>query len=143
MIEGAKAPVYPGTLRGTLPLTTTAPLVVRDRMVPRSWLFSKRAIDIVLGAAALAVTAPVITFAAVAIACVSPGSPFFTQERVGRGGKRFKLFKLRTMIDGAHLQHQEMQALSEVDGPVLKIRNDPRIRARPNTTMRLPRAASP
>jgi len=129
MIEGAKAPTYPRTLRGSIPLATPAPFVVRDRVVPRSWRFAKRTIDIVLGTAALAVTAPLIAGAAVAIALVSPGSPFFTQERVGRGGKRFKLFKLRTMIDGAHLQHQEMQALSEVDGPVLKIRNDPRIHA--------------
>ena len=75
------------------------------------------------------VSAPVVALAALGILCVSPGSPFFTQERVGKDGRRFRLFKLRTMIDGAHLYHDEMHAFSDVDGPVLKIRNDPRLHA--------------
>jgi lipopolysaccharide/colanic/teichoic acid biosynthesis glycosyltransferase len=45
---------------------------------------------------------------------------------VGKDGVAFKLFKLRTMVDGAHLYHDHMRSLNEVDGPVLKIRNDPR-----------------
>ncbi len=101
--------------------------VPHARTVPRSWLAAKRSIDVVVAGSALVVLAPVIGLAALGIACVSPGSPFFAQERVGAGGRRFKLFKLRTMVDGAHLYHDEMHALNEVDGPVLKIRNDPRL----------------
>ena len=97
------------------------------RNVPRSWHVLKRAMDVTIAGTALVLTSPIVGLAALGIVCVSPGSPFFLQERVGRDGSRFRLFKLRTMVDGAHLVHDEMCALSDVDGPVLKIRNDPRI----------------
>jgi len=83
--------------------------------------------DMTVAIGALVATAPLIALAALGIACVSPGSPFFTQERVGRDGRAFRLFKLRTMIDGAHLIHDDLHPFSEVDGPVFKIRNDPRL----------------
>jgi lipopolysaccharide/colanic/teichoic acid biosynthesis glycosyltransferase len=95
--------------------------------VPASWFALKRAIDLTISCSALAMLSPVIALAMLGIACVSRGSPFFLQERVGKDGRRFKLLKLRTMVDGAHLVHDEMRALSDVDGPVLKIRNDPRL----------------
>jgi lipopolysaccharide/colanic/teichoic acid biosynthesis glycosyltransferase len=85
--------------------------------------------DVTIAGTALVVFSPIVLLAALGIALVSPGSPLFLQERVGRGGGRFRLFKLRTMIDGAHLYHDEMRAYNEVDGPVLKIRNDPRLHA--------------
>lgn len=97
------------------------------RVVPRSWATLKRAMDMTVAIGALVVSAPLIALAALGIACVSPGSPFFTQERVGRDGRAFRLFKLRTMIDGAHLIHDDLHPFSEVDGPVFKIRNDPRL----------------
>ncbi len=87
------------------------------RAVPASWHVAKRAIDIVVASAALAIASPIILGCALAIVAVSPGSPFFAQERVAKNGRRFKMFKLRTMVD----------ALSDVGGPVLKIRNDPRV----------------
>jgi len=83
--------------------------------------------DMTVAIGVLVVSAPLIALAALGIACVSPGSPFFTQERVGRDGRAFRLFKLRTMIDGAHLIHDDLHPFSEVDGPVFKIRNDPRL----------------
>lgn len=83
--------------------------------------------DVTIAGTALVVFSPVMLLAALGIALVSPGSPLFLQERVGRGGRRFRLFKLRTMIDGAHLYHDDMRPYNEVDGPVLKIRNDPRL----------------
>lgn len=97
------------------------------RVVPRSWATLKRAMDMTVAIGALVVSAPLIALAALGIACVSPGSPFFTQERVGRDGRAFRMFKLRTMIDGAHLIHDDLHPFSEVDGPVFKIRNDPRL----------------
>lgn len=97
------------------------------RVVPRSWATLKRAMDMTVAIGVLVVSAPLIALAALGIACVSPGSPFFTQERVGRDGRAFRLFKLRTMIDGAHLIHDDLHPFSEVDGPVFKIRNDPRL----------------
>ncbi len=98
-----------------------------ERAVPKSWLAIKRALDVVISVVALAACAPFVALAALAIVCVSAGSPFFFQERVGRGGRRFRLVKLRTMVDGAHLAHENLLPYSEVDGPVFKLRNDPRL----------------
>ncbi len=87
----------------------------------------KRVTDVAIAASALVVLAPIIAFAVLGIVCVSAGSPLFSQERIGKNGRRFHLYKLRTMVDGAHLYHNDMHALSEVEGPVLKIRKDPRL----------------
>ncbi len=97
------------------------------RAVPDSWQLLKRVIDVVLGSALLIVTAPIVALAALAIACKTRGTPFFAQERVGIYGRRFKMFKLRTMVNGAHAMRQSVMHLNEVDGPVFKIRNDPRV----------------
>jgi lipopolysaccharide/colanic/teichoic acid biosynthesis glycosyltransferase len=97
------------------------------RDVPASWITVKRGIDVVVGGLLLIVTAPVVALAALAIACVTRGTPFYTQERIGMHGRRFKMFKLRTMVNGAHAMRQSVMHLNEVDGPVFKIRNDPRL----------------
>ncbi len=101
----------------------------RVRHVPASWHGMKRAIDVTIGGTAAFLLAPVILLAAAGIVVVSPGSPFFEQERVGKDGRIFRMYKLRTMVHGAHLWHDEMHKLNEVAGPVLKIRNDPRLHA--------------
>ncbi|HVT77483.1 MAG TPA: sugar transferase [Acidimicrobiales bacterium] len=61
----------------------------------------KRLGDLVLGAVALAVTSPLIALVALAIKLDSPGPVFFRQDRVGRGGRHFRVFKFRTMEAGA------------------------------------------
>jgi lipopolysaccharide/colanic/teichoic acid biosynthesis glycosyltransferase len=99
----------------------------RDRDVPRSWWLLKRTIDIVLGTLLLVLAAPVIVIAGVAILLVTGGSPIYAQERVGQYGRRFKMFKLRTMVKDAHELRDQLMHLNEVDGPVFKIRNDPRL----------------
>jgi lipopolysaccharide/colanic/teichoic acid biosynthesis glycosyltransferase len=60
-----------------------------------------RAIDVVASALGLVVTSPFLVLALAAIRIESPGSPIFTQVRVGRDGERFKMYKLRTMVTGA------------------------------------------
>jgi lipopolysaccharide/colanic/teichoic acid biosynthesis glycosyltransferase len=65
--------------------------------------------------------------AAAGIVIVSGGSPFFLQERVGKDGRPFRIVKLRTMVRGAHLLHADMLHMSEVEGPVFKMRDDPRL----------------
>jgi lipopolysaccharide/colanic/teichoic acid biosynthesis glycosyltransferase len=97
------------------------------RSVPTAWLRWKRAIDVGCALVALTTTAPLILLAMVGIVLVSGGSPIFTQVRVGKDGRHFRMFKLRTMVRGAHLLHEDMQHLSEVDGPVFKMRIDPRL----------------
>jgi len=105
-------------------LAVSAP---NDREVPESWPTLKRFTDVVLGAVLVIVTAPIVALAALAIACVTRGTPFFAQERVGMHGRRFKMYKLRTMVNGAHDMRHSVMHLNEVDGPVFKIRDDPRL----------------
>jgi len=99
----------------------------RERDVPESWPVAKRGVDLVVGMLVLVLTAPIVALAAIAIAGVTGGTPFFAQERIGRNGRRFKMYKLRTMVNGAHALRDEVMHLNEVDGPVFKIRNDPRL----------------
>jgi lipopolysaccharide/colanic/teichoic acid biosynthesis glycosyltransferase len=98
-------------------------------VVPRSWQLSKRTIDVVVSIVVLILAAPVVACAMIGIFVVSGGSPIFTQERVGRGGRLFRMYKLRTMVRGAHLLHADMRPYNEVDGPVFKMRDDPRLHA--------------
>jgi lipopolysaccharide/colanic/teichoic acid biosynthesis glycosyltransferase len=99
----------------------------QPRRVPALWPFIKRLMDLGIGIAVMLVTLPIITLAALAIAAVDGGSPFYAQERVGLNGRRFRMFKLRTMVEGAHDMRNDLLHLNEVDGPVFKIKNDPRL----------------
>ncbi len=83
--------------------------------------------DVVLGAAFFLLALPVIAIAAIGIVLVTGGSPLYAQERVGQFGRRFKMYKLRTMVRNAHELREQFMHLNEVDGPVFKIRNDPRL----------------
>ena len=61
----------------------------------------RRAFDIVVAAAGLVVSAPILALAIVAVCLESRGGPFYRQRRVGRDGREFEVLKLRTMVDGA------------------------------------------
>ncbi len=98
-----------------------------DRPVPSSWYSLKRLTDVIVGALLIVITTPIVVLASLAILCVTGGTPFFAQERVGMHGRRFKMFKLRTMVNGAHAMRHSVMHLNELDGPVFKIRNDPRL----------------
>jgi lipopolysaccharide/colanic/teichoic acid biosynthesis glycosyltransferase len=104
-----------------------AALGTHEREVPHSWWTTKRLIDVVLGSLLLVLATPIMVLAAIAIVLVTGGSPIFAQERVGQYGRRFKMFKLRTMVENAHELRDQLMHLNEVDGPVFKIRNDPRL----------------
>ncbi len=97
------------------------------REIPDAWLVAKRLTDVALGSLLLLLAAPFVAFAAVAIVFVTGGTPFYAQERVGFGGRRFKMYKLRTMVDGAHEMRDDLMHLNECNGPVFKIRDDPRL----------------
>ena len=62
---------------------------------------TRRAVDIVVSAVALAVAAPVLALAALAIRLESPGGALYRQRRIGRDGRPFEVIKLRTMVQGA------------------------------------------
>jgi lipopolysaccharide/colanic/teichoic acid biosynthesis glycosyltransferase len=94
------------------------------------WYFgAKRAIDVVLALSILVVASPVIAAAIVGIVVVTRGNPVYRQERVGGGGRCFKMWKLRTMVRGAHQMLPDLRKYNEADGPVFKMRDDPRLHA--------------
>jgi exopolysaccharide biosynthesis polyprenyl glycosylphosphotransferase len=93
-----------------------------------SWqLIMKRVIDIVGSAALLLALAPLFAIVALLIKFDSPGPIFFAQERVGYNKRRFKVLKFRTMVVEAEKQQHGLEHLNEVEGPVFKIKKDPRI----------------
>ena len=87
----------------------------------------KRALDVCVSAFALLLLAPLAGVIFLAIKLTSAGPGHFTQERLGLNKHTFRLYKFRTMIAGAEARHAELEQLNEVDGPVFKIRNDPRV----------------
>ncbi len=98
-----------------------------ERLIPKSWIGAKRATDIALALAGLMLSAPMLIISMIAIVICSPGSPIFAQERVGLYGRRFTMFKLRTMKPNAHAQQDALRATNEVSGPVFKMKTDPRV----------------
>jgi exopolysaccharide biosynthesis polyprenyl glycosylphosphotransferase len=90
-------------------------------------LAMKRALDVAVSTIVLALAAPVILLAALLIKITSPGSVVFKQRRIGLNGRMFTLYKFRTMIDDAHARRQEVAHLNEMNGPVFKAKDDPRV----------------
>lgn len=87
----------------------------------------KRALDLGVALAAIALTLPCWIAMAVAIRLDSDGPVFFRQERIGRAGRSFRIFKFRTMTADAWTQRGTVTSSNEVDGPLFKMRQDPRI----------------
>ncbi len=90
-------------------------------------LFFKRVIDVALSSASLVVFSPLLLAIAGMIRISSPGPVLFRQTRCGLGGRRFVLYKFRSMINNAEQMRAELHQLNELDGPVFKISDDPRI----------------
>ncbi|HVS03099.1 MAG TPA: sugar transferase [Thermoanaerobaculia bacterium] len=90
-------------------------------------LLMKRLLDVSLAALVLLLSLPVILGVALAIKLTSGGSVLFRQTRCGLNGRRFVLYKFRTMVEDAERRRTELLHLNEMDGPVFKVRNDPRV----------------
>ncbi len=94
----------------------------------RTYWMIKRMIDVVGSLLGLIVLSPLFIIICIMILLDDPkGSPIYSQDRVGRNGKVFRLYKFRSMVVGADSQLDSLQLQNEKDGPVFKIRNDPRI----------------
>jgi exopolysaccharide biosynthesis polyprenyl glycosylphosphotransferase len=87
----------------------------------------KRVIDMVGALLCLTVGGPVLGLIAAAIRLDSRGPVIFRQTRVGANGKMFEMYKFRSMYEGAEQQLEEIRDLSEVDGPIFKMKDDPRV----------------
>ncbi len=93
----------------------------------RTALLFKRIFDVVGALLALTFFAPFLALIALAIKLDSPGPVIFSQERVGEGGRRFHIYKFRSMRKGAEEELERLRELNEADGPLFKIRGDPRL----------------
>jgi len=90
-------------------------------------LISKRIVDVCVSAVLLVLFAPVLLVLAIAVKLDSPGSSMFLQERAGLGGRRFRMFKFRTMREGSDVEKEDLAHLNHSgDKRLFKIRQDPR-----------------
>lgn len=110
------------TIEGYTVLSTSV------RMATARQLFVKRALDIVGGLVGLFFTGLIFIIVAPLIYIKSPGPIFFTQLRVGRNGRKFKLYKFRSMYVDAEERKKELMEQNNIkDGRMFKMDNDPRI----------------
>ncbi len=89
----------------------------------------KRVLDIFGGLVGLALAGPIMIATAIAIKLDSPGPVFFKQVRAGRSGRKFTMYKFRSMVVDAEAKKAALMHLNEMGGPVFKIKRDPRITA--------------
>ena len=115
----------PRNLGGVLGLEISRNALLRERS------FAKRTLDVVLGSLAMIIAAPLCAAIAVAIRLDSDGRVFYSQERIGQNGRRFRAWKFRTMVQNADAvletylrENPGLRAEWESDH---KLRNDPRI----------------
>ncbi len=97
------------------------------KRVSRSYLVAKRALDVAFSLVMLLLLAPVFLALMVLIKLDSRGPCFIRQERVGRGRSPFLMYKFRSMCADAQRMQAQLQHLNEMDGPVFKVKDDPRI----------------
>jgi exopolysaccharide biosynthesis polyprenyl glycosylphosphotransferase len=108
---------FDGTAISTLSLTLS-----------ESWpMVCKRILDVFVSSVALIGLAPLLILVAILIKLDSTGPVFFVQDRVGLNKRRFRMYKFRTMVGDAEKRQCEVESLNEADGPIFKIKNDPRI----------------
>jgi exopolysaccharide biosynthesis polyprenyl glycosylphosphotransferase len=105
-----------------LPFYGFSPTLTRQ-----SALAAKRILDVVGASATLLLALPLFVIIAVVIKLGSPGPVIFRQERVGFHGRRFWMYKFRTMVEGAERMRNQVEHLNAMNGPVFKAARDPRL----------------
>lgn len=90
-------------------------------------LFVKRLVDIVVSSVCLIILSPLLLIVSLLIKMTSEGPVFFTQKRTGLYSRTFTMYKFRSMVADAEERKREVRHMNEMDGPIFKIRNDPRI----------------
>jgi len=89
--------------------------------------FLKRAMDVVCSLLAIIVLSPIFILTAIAVKIEDGGSPIFSQTRVGKDGKFFRMYKFRSMCIDAERKLKDLQEQNEMDGLAFKIEKDPRV----------------
>lgn len=104
-----------------------APYAQSDTEPSRTYAALKRTLDVAVTAVTLPVVLPLVAVCAVLVKLDSPGPVFFPQMRTGKGGKRFRMMKLRTMRPNAEELKQKYMHMNELTYPDFKIHDDPRM----------------
>jgi len=103
------------------------PLIgLKQHTISGAGLMFKRSVGFTVALIGLVVLSPLMALIALAIKLESDGSAIFKQERVGKHGKRFGIYKFRSMVHDAEARKVELESLNEADGPLFKIKDDPR-----------------
>jgi len=89
--------------------------------------FLKRSSDILFSAVLILLLSPIYLLISIIIKIDSKGPVFLIQERVGKDSKLFGMFKFRSMVVGAHEMQESLDPLSETEGHIFKMKNDPRV----------------
>jgi len=104
------------------------PLIVYQTSLAQEWqLFLKRLIDILVSMLAIFILSPSMLFSALMVRATSKGPVFFRQVRCGLNGRKFTLYKFRSMFLGAEMRQKELEQQNEMNGPVFKMKRDPRV----------------
>lgn len=104
------------------------PLIALEKTFDKEWqLFVKRAVDVLAAGAGIVLLSPLFLVIVVLVKCTSPGPVFFTQRRVSLHGRVFTMYKFRSMREGAEKELEGLAPLNKMEGPVFKIKDDPRI----------------
>ncbi|MDG2308900.1 MAG: sugar transferase [Candidatus Binatia bacterium] len=117
-----------GLERARLEHLADVPLLSINPQVHSAWARAvKRALDFAVAPILLVLSAPLWVLIAAAVSLDSDGPVFFRQERIGLNKRRFGMLKFRTMAADAEGQRGTMSGLNEADGPIFKVRRDPRV----------------
>jgi exopolysaccharide biosynthesis polyprenyl glycosylphosphotransferase len=104
------------------------PVMVFRTVPEESWqAYAKQVIDVVGAFLLLLLGGIPFMIVALLIRLTSPGPVFFRQKRCGINGQPFTMLKFRSMVSDAEQRRSELEALNEMDGPVFKVTNDPRV----------------
>lgn len=83
--------------------------------------------DFTLSLMAIIVLSPLLLIISIVIMIESPGNPFYSQIRIGKNGRKFKIYKFRSMVINADQMKQELLKQNEMSGPMFKMKHDPRV----------------
>jgi lipopolysaccharide/colanic/teichoic acid biosynthesis glycosyltransferase len=100
-------------------------IVVEDTRL--GYCLLKRAIDVVCSLVGLIILSPILLIVAILIKLESKGNSIFSQERVGKDGKKFKMYKFRSMVANAEELKDKLCHKNEMCGPMFKMKEDPRV----------------
>ena len=132
-LRGIPLRVLPGALalmrsRPAVSQSLGLPLLeVRYPRLDNSQRALKRALDVTISLNGLVLLSPLFLAVSIAIRLGSPGPILFRQKRIGADGRVFLCYMFRSMYEGAERHGAELEPLNEADGPVFKIKDDPRV----------------